>query len=130
MHSYGSWPAKRFHQVAHAADDIGRDCARYGRIFVAQTKEKFGTARVYVTFGFIGFHALIWPTLHWYQNWWPCQLDFWLTHKLERPIGYLLNKWQPFIYRWAYKRALKKYPKIKPEIIGGADRQDLLRGLL
>lgn len=135
MHTYydeSKWPY--FNDVDDAAHEIGLFCRRWGRIQVRQTKEKFGTARVYCSFGLSGhwaIHGLIKPGWIYYQ--WPrwiyhidCFLsNSWLTSFIDR----VLVPYQCFIYRLAYKRAIRRYPHIREEILCCADYSSLLKGL-
>lgn len=46
-----------------------------------------------------------------------------------KPLFILTYSWQKFIYRWAYKRAIVKYPMIREEILSCADWDEYLEGL-
>lgn len=130
MHNWGDekvdWTG-----IGDAAFEIGQFIARWGRIGVLQTKEKFGTARVYCSFGFDCFHGIIWPFKHWIHSWWPYRFDLWLTWQIRKitPLVRLIDRYQCWIYRLAYKRAIKKRPHLKEEILYGADQSQLLEGL-
>jgi len=141
-----------FAAVSYAARDIARFCKRWGRIGVRDYKEKYGTARVYCGFGYTSFHGLIWPghmfcrfpfgvsRLGWKLNgtWigkklghilWVADLrlsEVLLRNKFVEP---LLIKYQIWIYKKAYERALKKYPHIVREILCGADYPEFLKHL-
>lgn len=96
----------------------------------SQMKEKYGTARVYCSFGLHQIHSITHPgyVFNQYPKWlWV--LDCHYGHRLLRLFQPLVIKWQTFIYRLAYKKALKKFPHIKDEILGGADYRELLKGL-
>lgn len=126
MHSWGDgFPY--FEEVNQAAYEIGEFCKRWGRIQVTQTKEKFGTARVYCHFGVYGLHDLTHPGYAYsrYPKWlW--NLDCRILSKLLSPLNRILIPYQEWIYRLAYRRALKKYPFIQEEILGGASYGKLL----
>jgi len=114
-----------------AAHFIHEYLVRYGRISVRQSKEKFGTVRVYCSLGYRGFFGLLNPG-HVYVHWprWLNNLDW----KIGRPFMLLvLNKlivpYQKFIYRRAYKKAIEKYPAIRENILCAADYPNLLEGL-
>lgn len=138
MHDWSSnWP--HFADVGEAADYIGAFCKKWGKIRVSQTKEKYGTARVYCSFsGCPNLHELFWPG-HYYIRW--ERLGFfgdilqWIDNKIidniiyYSGINYIFVPYQEFIYRLAYKRAMKKYPHIKKEIKHGADFDELLKNL-
>ena len=133
MHNWGDgFPY--FAEVEEAALEIGQFCKRYGRISVTQTKEKYGIARVYCHFGYHSLHGLLYPGWCFKRSFYPQWLwtfDIYYISKLLRfkPIGSIIYKWQKFIYRLAYKRALKKYPMIREEILDGADFTEFLKGL-
>lgn len=129
MHSWGG-PFPYFAEVGEAADEIGDFCAKWGRIGVRQTKEKYGTARVYCSFGAWGFHSLIYPKYVYSQfPDWLWKLDCRIGTKILSPFQKVIIKYQIFIYKLAYKKALEKYPFIKDEILGGADWHELLTHL-
>jgi hypothetical protein len=114
----------------NAAWFIHRHLVHYGRIPVRQSKEKFGTVRVYCSLGYYGFFSLLNPG-HVYVHWpkWLYGLDL----RYGRPVMQLLNKiivpYHKFIYRRAYAAAVKKYPAIKDRILRTADFPELLEGL-
>ena len=113
-----------------AAWFIHQYLVKYGRISVRQSKEKFGTVRVYCSLGYWGFYNLLNPS-HIYVRWpkWLYALDL----KYGRPIMQVLNKlivpYHKFIYRRAYKKAIELYPNIRKNILCTADFPDLLVGL-
>ena len=39
------------------------------------------------------------------------------------------NRWQAFVYRQAYKNAIKRWPHLKREILDSADWWEYLEGL-
>jgi hypothetical protein len=119
-----------FSDVEKAAEEIGVFCARWGRIGVMQTKEKYGTARVYCHFGVWGFHSLILPRYA-YNQWpkWLWNLDCDIGTKILSPFNKILIPYQKWIYLLAYKKAIKKYPHIREEILNGADWHELLENL-
>jgi hypothetical protein len=113
-----------------AAYFIHQYLVRYGRISVTQSKEKFGTVRVYCSLGYWGFFSLLNPG-HVYVHWpkWLYGLDL----KYGRPVMQLFNKivvpYHKFIYRRAYKKAVEKYPFVEERILRTADFPDLLEKL-
>lgn len=129
MHSYGKWPDEYFDQVSDAAYEIGTFISRWGRIGVSQTKEKFGTVRVYCYFGFDSVHGLIWPRHCWIHEWWPYRLDLLMSSLLSKILNTIFLPYQRFIYRLAYKRAIKKYPHLRDEIFSCADFGEILEGV-
>lgn len=129
MHSWGDG-FKYFREVGMAAQEIGDFCVKYGRIGIRASKEKYGTVRVYLSFGLWGFHSLLKPG-YVYNQWpkWLWNIDCEVGTKILSPFNLLVIPYQKFIYRIAYKRAIKKYPFIRKEILGGADYRELLKGL-
>ena len=115
--------------IDNAAYYIGCFITRWGRIGVMQTKEKFGTVRVYCHLGFSCFHGLIWPWHHWIHTWWPYKLDLTISRLIDRCVNYVLLPWQRLVYRQAYKNAIKKWPHLKEEILNCADFSEELKGL-
>jgi len=128
MHEYGDgFPY--FDDVEDAAYYIGNYCRKWGRIPIYTTKEKYGTARVYVNFGYPSIHSLMYPGRYYKTGWWPQWLwsfDIWYGSKLLRLVGKPLYQWQKYVYKVAYRSAVRKYPHIKPEIVNGADYPELL----
>ena len=121
MHFWGD-SFQHFDDVERAAYEIGSFCRRWGRIGVVQTKEKFGTVRVYCSFGLIYLHELLYPGYCYVRG------PYWLmTLPLFKHVPTL---WlQKRVYRAAYERALKKYPHIREEILHCADWPEYLEGL-
>lgn len=132
MHNWGEWPDELFSQVGQAADEIGKFCRFWGRIGVTQTKEKYGTARVYCGFGLHQLFSITHPGYAFsrYPKWlWT--LDCLYISKLFTflKINAIIVPYQLFVYRLAYTRALKKYPAIRDEILSGADYPKELKSL-
>jgi len=119
-----------FAEVDQAAYEIGQFCRKWGRIGVRQTKEKYGTARVYCSFGWYQLFSITHPGYAYsrYPKWlWV--LDCRYISKLIAPLNKIVAPYHVFIYRLAYKRAIKKFPLIREEIISGADWKELLEDL-
>lgn len=129
MHSWGD-DFKYFNDVERAAVEIKQFCVKWGRLG-GQAKEKYGTARFYAWFGVHGLHNITHPGsagYAWYPKWLiHCDLFYFPTLFKWAGITWFFSKWQPFIYSLAYKRALKKYPHIREEIISGADYPELIK---
>jgi hypothetical protein len=113
-----------------AAAYIGQGLRRWGRVDVHQTKEKFGTVRVYCTLGFHMFHQIIWPGFVYNQYpWkWLWRLDCTL-YPVWRRIDPLIAPFHCWLYRWFYKSAIRRWPHLRAEITDGADYPKLLGGL-
>jgi hypothetical protein len=122
----GSWGNgfPYFEDVDMAAYEIGNFCRKWGRISVSSTKEKYGSARVYCSFGCQDLHSLVYPGHIHVRGWYALT-----TFPFFRPLQFIIVPWQLFIYRWGYKRALSKYPYIRNEILCCADYPEYLKGL-
>ncbi len=111
------------------ANEIGCYLVKYGRIPVTQTKEKYGTIRVYCSFGVYNLHSLIWPRYvykHRRYPKWLWNLDVMYISKLFSLVQVPIYKYQKFIYKRAYKLALAKHPEAKRALLSGADYGELL----
>ena len=112
MHRYGDenvdWIG-----IEMAARFIGRGLQFWG-VPVRQYKEKFGTVRVYCSFG------LHYPW-HYYGPNSPLRLLFWALNLVIVPL-------QKRLYQWYYAEACRRFPHLKKEIIYGADYYELLGG--
>ena len=103
----------------------------FGRLG-GQLKEKFGGVRFYVFFSDGTIHSLV-KVGHYYYRWskWVRWVDYNIIANIMKYGGllYLLHKWQRFIYRFAYKRAVARYPHLRDEILVDADLQELVEGI-
>ena len=112
-----------------AAEYIGRFCARWGRIPVRDYKEKWGTVRVYCDFGVSGLYWLVRPRYIYYRwPWWLKWTSFgggWFWG----PVSRLVTPWQLWVYRRAYKNAVRRWPHLRQEILACPDFPELLEGL-
>lgn len=102
MHRWGDkgvdWQA-----ISEAASYIGKGLRKWGRVTVFDYKEKWGTVRVYCSFGLLGLpgHLLNW----------------------------ILIPYQEWLYLHLYKKAVAKWPHIRLEILSEADWPELLAPL-
>ncbi len=114
-----------------AASYIGRYLRKWGRVSVTQTKEKFGTARVYCSFGWYQLHSITHPgyVRSRYPKWlW--EIDcLYIAKILPRLTDWAVGPYHKWLYRRAYKLALRKWPHLAAEILMGADWTELLMGL-
>ena len=128
MHTWGregvDWAG-----IEDAAFEIGVFITRWGRMGVAQTKEKFGTVRVYCHFGWDCFHSIFYPYHHWIHKWWPYRLDLAMSSLLMPLLNIVVVPYQKRIYRLAYKLAVKKRPHLLDEIMCCADWHEELEGV-
>jgi len=101
----------------------------WGRIGV-NSKEKFGTARIYTLFWDGSLHGLIYP------GYYSCQFPKWLW-KLDCGFISPLVRWtrlpklahwyQRKIYSMAYSKGLKHFPAMKVELVIAADFDELIK---
>lgn len=119
-----------FGEVGEAAEEIGMFLKRWGRVGVIQTKEKYGTARVYLSFGWSQMFSITHPG-YVYSRYpqWLWKFDIYYISKVVRLFNPIVVRWHHFLYRLAYRRAIAKYPMIREEILCGADYSELLEGL-
>lgn len=123
-------PGIDFKGIEEAASWIGSHLVRWGRVNVTQTKEKYGTARVYLYFGWHQFHSITHPryVFNQYPKWlW--NLDCTVGSKLIGLMNPIIIPYQQFLYKRAYKLAIKKWPHLRLEILNGADYPELLEEL-
>lgn len=130
MHSWGSWPDELFWDVGHAADYIGRWLRKWARMSVTDYKEKFGTIRVYCSFGWDTFYTAFYPGYMWIKPWWPYKLDLWISHHtpLLKWINCIVVPIQKWAYVWRYERAVRRWPHLYNEIVSMADWGELFDG--
>jgi hypothetical protein len=134
-HFWGDgWPY--FGDVGDAAYEVGKFCRRWGRISVTQTKEKYGTARVYCRFGCEDLHGLFYPGYcfvqlpRWLSKLVGKKVAYWImTFPILQPFGNIICRYQHKVYRRAYKLAIRKFPHIREEILDCADFGEYLVGL-
>ena len=130
MHIWGT-PGIDWKGINDAADWIGCFLVRWGRVSVTDTKEKWGTARVYCRFGWTQLHDITHPRYVYLQYpKWLIKADFsFFMPIISRTIGRWIVPYHEFLYRTAYKMAIKKWPHLKLEILNGADYPELLENL-
>ena len=129
MHSWGDenvdWKG-----INSAAEFIGVNLRRWGRVNVRDYKEKFGTVRVYCSLGWHQFHSITHP------GWCRAQYPKWLWHldcrvgsKIISPLNRVILPYHIWLYRHLYSMAVRKWPHLRREILCMADYGDLLKGL-
>lgn len=131
MHSYGD-EGVDWDGICNAANYIGQNLIRWGRVSVFTYKEKFGTVRVYCGgLGWYQFHSITHPghAFNRYPKW---------LSKLDDKIG---TKIVPFLFNWIvipyhkwlykklYQDMVKKHPHLREEILCVADYRELLEGI-
>lgn len=125
IHLWGS-NFKYFKEVEEAAYWIGKYLRKYGRINVLQTKEKFGTARVYITFGIYSFDELLYPGRQYPKYKFLGELGDKVFIFLFKYLNIFIIPYQQYIYKKAYEKAFLKFPLIRKEIIVGTDYPELV----
>jgi len=119
-----------FNGIDKAAEYIGLNLIKWGRVNVRQYKEKFGTVRVYCSFGWYQLFNVTHPGYH-YNRYpiWLWNLDcLWLS-KIFPLLNFIIVPLQEKLYTYCYRRAIKKWPHLRKEILSGADYSELLKGL-
>jgi hypothetical protein len=109
---------------------IDTNLVRWGRVNVRQSKEKFGTARIYCSLGWYQFHSITHPrcAFNRYPKWlW--ELDCVYGSKIVKFLFGWVVHYHAWLYKFVYKMAVKKYPHLKEEILCRADYYGLLKGL-
>lgn len=125
---YHDWSDKSvdFDGINDAAEYI-YDYLKWWRVPVRDRKEKFGTVRVYLSLhwerGWL-FQHLLYPNYIYYQfPQWMRKIDYCIpTDKLN----WIITPFYEYLYRRAYRNALKKWPHLKCEILHSADYSELL----
>ena len=109
-----------------AIDLIVKRLKRF-RIGVRQSKEKFGTCRIYCGLGWCYLHDITHPG-HVFCRYpkWLRTLDFCVFSKIIKVLNYIILPIHKKVYRDAYKAAVDKYPHLKTEICCCADFIELL----
>lgn len=133
MHSwYDDKDPVDWNGINEAARYIAEWLRKWARMGVRDYKEKWGTVRVYCSFGFDCFHAVVYPGYCWIHKWWPYKLDLWISY--HTPILKWINRIvipiQQKLYIWRYTRAVQKWPHLYNEIVSCADYGKLFDGKL
>lgn len=107
---------------------IDTNLVRWGRINVRQSKEKYGTARIYCSLGWHQFHSITHPRacFNRYPQWlwnFDCKYGHYL---MKWMVNWWLVPWQKFVYSRVYYLACKRYPHLVEEICCMADYVELL----
>ena len=129
MHRWGDTSVD-WQGINDAAQYIGRRLA-FWRIQVTQVKEKFGTVRVYCMLGMpCGFYFFFHPRDCYHR--WPKHmkdLDYKYGATLCQWLNPLVMPLHKIVYRSTYKRAVKKWPHLRSEILDCADWPEYLKGI-
>lgn len=113
--------------IGDAAEYIGTSLLKYGRMGVRDYKEKYGTIRVYVDFGWHQLHSVTHPR-HVYSQYpkWLWKLDCQYISRVVALFNWIVIPYHMWLYTYIYGRALKKWPHLRSEILQGADHNSLL----
>ncbi len=114
-----------------AAQYIGENLRKWGRVDVRQYKEKFGEVRVYCSLGLYMWHQLIWPgyVSNQYPWHWLWTRDVYFPQWIFRLVNRLVVPYHKWLYRVLYGEAVRVYPHLHDEILDAADYPELLKGL-
>jgi hypothetical protein len=101
---------------------------RTARINIRQSKEKFGTVRVYCSLGWGCLLNITHPGYVSYRKYpkWLVALDIFFLSKFVKLLNVFVVPIHKRVYRNAYKEAVDKYPHLKDEICCAADFVELL----
>lgn len=116
--------------LGDAAEYIGTWLRNWGRIGISTYKEKFGTVRVYITFGWYQMFSITHPGYCYscYPQWlW--SIDCRYLSRLMFLLNWAVVPIQKLMYRFRYRQAIRKWPHLTGEILMGADYPELLVGL-
>ena len=116
--------------INDAADYIGLNLRRWGRVNVTQWKEKFGTVRVYCGFGFDQIHSVTHPGFCYSQYpKWLWILDCKYGGYLVKPLNWIFIPYQKMVYKILYNEAVREWPHLRKEILCCADWPELLKNI-
>jgi hypothetical protein len=116
--------------IEDAARYIGLNLRRWGRVPVRDYKEKWGTARVYCSFGWYSIHDITHPGYAWIRYkrnglMWHLNYARWISPAFTI-LNMVIRPYQQWLYTYFYGRALRKWPHLRLEILSGADYSELL----
>lgn len=127
MHAWGDKDVD-WKGINDAAEYIGTNLRRWGRVNVTQWKEKYGTVRVYCSFGWYQLFSITHPG-YVYSRYpkWLWSLDCAVLSRFVTKLNFLVIPLQVRLYKHLYKKALEKWPHLRLEILSGADHSELLK---
>jgi hypothetical protein len=127
-----SWGEEKFDWVGldDAGQYISQWLVKWTRMPVYDVKEKFGTLRIYCSFGWESFYGIYRPRHMWVPKWWPYRLDLRLSHYIMPLLNKIVVPLQQKAYAWRYKKAVEKWPHLREEIVSIADRGELFEGVI
>ena len=130
MHYYGD-EGVDWDGIDDAAEFIGSNLRKWGRVGVRQYKEKFGTVRVYCSLGWGQLHDITHPghCFSRYPKWLWCLDVYYGTKIIPFLFSWFILPYHKWLYRFLYKQAVKKWPHLRREILCMADFKELLIGI-
>jgi hypothetical protein len=129
MHVWGD-PDVDWEGINKAAEFIGKNLRRWGRVDVRDWKEKFGTVRVYCGFSFSQIHSITHPGFCFYQYpKWLWNIDCKFGYHIVKPLNWLFVPYQILLYKILYNLAVEKWPHLRKEILSCADYPELLKNV-
>lgn len=116
--------------ISAAAQYIGLGLRIWGRVPVRDYKEKYGTIRVYCSFGWWSIHDITHPGWAYIQ--YKSKLLRYLNYaewfnRIFRLVNWVVVPYHTWLYTYLYGQALRKWPHLRLEILTGADFPELLR---
>ena len=101
---------------------------RRWRIPVRQSKEKFGTCRIYCSLGWYCLLNITHPGYVSYYKYpkWLVHLDIYYLPKIVKLLNFIVLPIHKYIYRDTYYKAVKMFPHLENEICCMADYVELL----
>lgn len=117
--------------IDNATHYIGKNLRRWGRVG-AHDKEKYGTVRVYCTFGWCQLRNITHPGWVSGYKWrWLFWLDHYIFYYIIKwsHINHLVLAWQKWLYRYLYRKAIEKYSHLAEEILVCCDQTEWLLDL-
>ena len=125
MHQWGEEDFK-WEYLDKAIHMIAEDL-RFWRIVVTQSKEKYGTCRIYCSLGWNCLLNITHPGYCWYPYpKWLIRLDLYVLSRIIPKLNFLILPIHKWAYRNAYKKAVDMFPEIEEEICCMADYVELL----
>ena len=104
---------------------------RKRRVPVRDVKEKFGQARIYLSFGYSNLHDFLYPGYAYcqYKHKWIWHLDCQYGSKVMWLVNFIAIPLHQYWYRRAHELAIKKWPQFRKEILAAPDYHELLEDL-
>ena len=119
-------------QTVDMSWEIGRRLRKYGRMPVRDMKEKYGTWRVYCSFGWYSLHDFLYPGHAFIRypkflaNILYSRIGYEIDTYIFRIINLVIIPYHKWLYRKVYLHLLRKYPECADSIIHGMDYPELL----